>query len=134
MGPLCNNDLTWCDSDDLFVVSFHQTVELVDQLLQCVDPAKDRELWVKDNKTGEIRPVDMKIWSQYCRRIMSQHCVYSRICSAWSSRDSQLSEGWSVSQIPLRWKVTISGELPELWMMMSQSKRFWFAQPHVTLT
>uniref|UniRef100_A0A674MR96 Growth arrest specific 7 n=1 Tax=Takifugu rubripes TaxID=31033 RepID=A0A674MR96_TAKRU len=37
------------------------TVEPVDQLLQCVDPAKDRELWVRDNKTGEIRPVDMEI-------------------------------------------------------------------------
>lgn len=57
-----HNDLTCCDeSRDLFVVPFHQTVEPVDQLLQCVDPAKDRELWVKDNKTGEIRPVDMEI-------------------------------------------------------------------------
>uniref|UniRef100_H3D1T6 Growth arrest specific 7 n=1 Tax=Tetraodon nigroviridis TaxID=99883 RepID=H3D1T6_TETNG len=37
------------------------TVEPVDHLLQCVDPAKDRELWVKDNKTGEIRPVDLEI-------------------------------------------------------------------------
>ncbi|TWW81683.1 Growth arrest-specific protein 7 [Takifugu flavidus] len=37
------------------------TVEPVDQLLLCVDPAKDRELWVRDNKTGEIRPVDMEI-------------------------------------------------------------------------
>ncbi|KAI1884264.1 hypothetical protein AGOR_G00224650 [Albula goreensis] len=37
------------------------TVEPVDQLLQSVDPAKDRELWVMENKTGEIRPVDMDI-------------------------------------------------------------------------
>lgn len=37
-------------------------MEPVDQLLQCVDPSKDRELWVKDNKTGEIRPVDVEIW------------------------------------------------------------------------
>ncbi|XP_013855561.1 growth arrest-specific protein 7 [Austrofundulus limnaeus] len=37
------------------------TVEPVDQLLQCVDPAKDREQWVRDNKTGEIRPVDIEI-------------------------------------------------------------------------
>ncbi|NXL89125.1 GAS7 protein, partial [Alectura lathami] len=37
------------------------TVELVDQLLQKVDPAKDRELWVKEHKTGDIRPVDMEI-------------------------------------------------------------------------
>uniref|UniRef100_A0A3Q3N380 Growth arrest-specific 7a n=1 Tax=Mastacembelus armatus TaxID=205130 RepID=A0A3Q3N380_9TELE len=37
------------------------TVEPVDQLLQNVDPAKDRELWVKENKTGEVRPVDMDI-------------------------------------------------------------------------
>nr|XP_023693012.1 growth arrest-specific protein 7 [Paramormyrops kingsleyae] len=37
------------------------TVEPVDQLLQNVDPAKDRELWVKDNKTGEVRPVDMEL-------------------------------------------------------------------------
>uniref|UniRef100_A0A4W6E968 Growth arrest specific 7 n=1 Tax=Lates calcarifer TaxID=8187 RepID=A0A4W6E968_LATCA len=37
------------------------TVEPVDQLLQNVDPAKDRELWVKEYKTGEVRPVDMDI-------------------------------------------------------------------------
>ncbi|XP_068769343.1 growth arrest-specific protein 7 isoform X5 [Struthio camelus] len=37
------------------------TVELVDQLLRKVDPAKDRELWVKEHKTGDIRPVDMEI-------------------------------------------------------------------------
>ncbi|KAI3364891.1 hypothetical protein L3Q82_001077 [Scortum barcoo] len=37
------------------------TMEPVDQLLQCVDPAKDRELWVRENKTGEIRPVDVEI-------------------------------------------------------------------------
>ncbi|KAM8837540.1 growth arrest-specific protein 7 isoform 2-T2 [Spinachia spinachia] len=37
------------------------TMEPVDQLLQCVDPAKDRELWVRDNKTGETRPVDIEI-------------------------------------------------------------------------
>ncbi|TKS91377.1 Growth arrest-specific protein 7 [Collichthys lucidus] len=36
-------------------------VEPVDQLLQNVDPGKDRELWVKENKTGEVRPVDMDI-------------------------------------------------------------------------
>lgn len=38
-----------------------QMVEPVDQLLQNVDPGKDRELWVKENKTGEVRPVDMDI-------------------------------------------------------------------------
>ncbi|XP_073462887.1 growth arrest-specific protein 7 isoform X2 [Aquarana catesbeiana] len=37
------------------------TVEPVDQLLQKVDPAKDRELWVKEHKTGDIRPMDMDI-------------------------------------------------------------------------
>uniref|UniRef100_A0A1A7WB86 Growth arrest-specific 7 n=1 Tax=Iconisemion striatum TaxID=60296 RepID=A0A1A7WB86_9TELE len=37
------------------------TVEPVDQLLQNVDPAKDRELWVKENKTGDVRPVDMDL-------------------------------------------------------------------------
>ncbi|XP_020821556.1 growth arrest-specific protein 7 isoform X1 [Phascolarctos cinereus] len=37
------------------------TVEPVDQLLRKVDPAKDRELWVKEHKTGDIRPVDMEI-------------------------------------------------------------------------
>ncbi|NXI58006.1 GAS7 protein, partial [Chloroceryle aenea] len=37
------------------------TVELVDQLLRKVDPARDRELWVKEHKTGDIRPVDMEI-------------------------------------------------------------------------
>uniref|UniRef100_A0A672FKB8 Growth arrest-specific protein 7-like n=1 Tax=Salarias fasciatus TaxID=181472 RepID=A0A672FKB8_SALFA len=37
------------------------TMEPVDQLLQCVDPAKDRELWVRENKTGEVRPVDIEI-------------------------------------------------------------------------
>lgn len=38
-----------------------QVVEPVDQLLQKVDPGKDRELWVTENKTGEVRPVDMDI-------------------------------------------------------------------------
>uniref|UniRef100_A0A8D0GIB9 Growth arrest specific 7 n=1 Tax=Sphenodon punctatus TaxID=8508 RepID=A0A8D0GIB9_SPHPU len=37
------------------------TVEPVDQLLRKVEPAKDRELWVKEHKTGDIRPVDMEI-------------------------------------------------------------------------
>uniref|UniRef100_A0AAR2M0U0 Growth arrest specific 7 n=1 Tax=Pygocentrus nattereri TaxID=42514 RepID=A0AAR2M0U0_PYGNA len=37
------------------------TMEPVDKLLQIVDPAKDRELWVKEHKTGEVRPVDMEI-------------------------------------------------------------------------
>ncbi|NP_001265748.1 growth arrest-specific protein 7a [Danio rerio] len=37
------------------------TLEPVDQLLQSVDPAKDRELWVKEHKTGDRRPVDMDI-------------------------------------------------------------------------
>uniref|UniRef100_A0A6Q2WSH8 Growth arrest specific 7 n=1 Tax=Esox lucius TaxID=8010 RepID=A0A6Q2WSH8_ESOLU len=37
------------------------TVEPVDQLLQSVDPARDRELWVREHKTGELRPVDMDI-------------------------------------------------------------------------
>uniref|UniRef100_A0A7N6B3E5 Growth arrest specific 7 n=1 Tax=Anabas testudineus TaxID=64144 RepID=A0A7N6B3E5_ANATE len=37
------------------------TMEPVDKLLQCVDPAKDRELWVQENKTGEIRPVNIEI-------------------------------------------------------------------------
>uniref|UniRef100_A0A4W4ET26 Growth arrest specific 7 n=1 Tax=Electrophorus electricus TaxID=8005 RepID=A0A4W4ET26_ELEEL len=37
------------------------TVEPVDKLLQVVDPAKDRELWVKEHRTGEVRPVDMVI-------------------------------------------------------------------------
>lgn len=44
-----------------FLFSSFQTVELVDQLLRKVDPAKDRELWVKEHKTGDIRPVDMEI-------------------------------------------------------------------------
>uniref|UniRef100_A0A8B9JLJ2 Growth arrest specific 7 n=1 Tax=Astyanax mexicanus TaxID=7994 RepID=A0A8B9JLJ2_ASTMX len=37
------------------------TMEPVDKLLQIVDPAKDRELWVKEHKTGEARPVDLEI-------------------------------------------------------------------------
>ncbi|TSK14602.1 Growth arrest-specific protein 7 [Bagarius yarrelli] len=35
------------------------TMEPVDKLLQIVDPSKDREIWVKEHKTGEVRPVDM---------------------------------------------------------------------------
>lgn len=45
------------------IVLNFQTVEPVDQLLQNVDPNKDRELWVRENKTGDIRPADMDIWS-----------------------------------------------------------------------
>ncbi|XP_022599254.1 growth arrest-specific protein 7-like isoform X2 [Seriola dumerili] len=37
------------------------TMEPVDQLLQCVDPVRDRELWVRENKTGDVRPVDIEI-------------------------------------------------------------------------
>ncbi|XP_072311895.1 growth arrest-specific protein 7-like isoform X2 [Eucyclogobius newberryi] len=37
------------------------TMEPVDKLLQCVDPVRDRELWVRENKTGEIRPVNLEI-------------------------------------------------------------------------
>uniref|UniRef100_A0AAV2JT87 Growth arrest-specific protein 7 n=1 Tax=Knipowitschia caucasica TaxID=637954 RepID=A0AAV2JT87_KNICA len=37
------------------------TMEPVDQLLQCVDPVRDRELWVQENKTGEVRPVNLEI-------------------------------------------------------------------------
>ncbi|KAK7918599.1 hypothetical protein WMY93_009883 [Mugilogobius chulae] len=37
------------------------TMEPVDKLLQCVDPVKDRELWVRENKTGDIRPVNLEI-------------------------------------------------------------------------
>ncbi|KAJ3607431.1 hypothetical protein NHX12_024482 [Muraenolepis orangiensis] len=48
-------ELTACLS--LFV----QTMEPVDQLLQGVDPARDRELWVQEHKTGDIRPVDIEI-------------------------------------------------------------------------
>lgn len=41
---------------------FHiQTIEPVDKLLRSVDPARDRELWVKEHKTGEQRPADMEI-------------------------------------------------------------------------
>jgi hypothetical protein len=36
-------------------------MEPVDQLLQGVDPGRDRELWVNENQTGEIRPVDIEI-------------------------------------------------------------------------
>ncbi|XP_061823128.1 growth arrest-specific protein 7-like isoform X2 [Nerophis lumbriciformis] len=37
------------------------TMEPVDQLLQCVDPTKDRAVWVQENKTGDVRPVDIEI-------------------------------------------------------------------------
>ncbi|XP_060717376.1 growth arrest-specific protein 7-like isoform X3 [Tachysurus vachellii] len=37
------------------------TIEPVDKLLQIVDPAKDREIWVKEHKTGEVRPVNMEL-------------------------------------------------------------------------
>lgn len=57
--------LSKCLMLQLITLSFSvQTMEPVDQLLQCVDPAKDRELWVRENKTGEVRPVDIEIWPQ----------------------------------------------------------------------
>ncbi|XP_067914060.1 growth arrest-specific protein 7 isoform X2 [Heterodontus francisci] len=37
------------------------TIEPVDKLLREVDPNSDRELWVKEHKTGHIRPVDMEL-------------------------------------------------------------------------
>ncbi|KAF7465219.1 hypothetical protein GHT09_005071 [Marmota monax] len=54
---LCQHTQLWHETD-----MFNQsTVEPVDQLLQKVDPAKDRELWVREHKMGNIRPVDMEI-------------------------------------------------------------------------
>lgn len=55
------------------VLFFVQTMEPVDKLLQCVDPCKDRELWVRENKTGEIRPVDVEIWPQRCLTALHMH-------------------------------------------------------------
>ncbi|TRY84991.1 hypothetical protein DNTS_016181, partial [Danionella cerebrum] len=41
---------------------FNQSsVEAVDKLLRSINPTKDRETWVQEQKTGEIRPTDMKI-------------------------------------------------------------------------
>uniref|UniRef100_A0AAY4BMU8 Growth arrest-specific protein 7 n=1 Tax=Denticeps clupeoides TaxID=299321 RepID=A0AAY4BMU8_9TELE len=37
------------------------TMQPVDHLLHTVDPAKDRELWVKEHMTGSVRPVNMEI-------------------------------------------------------------------------
>lgn len=37
------------------------TMEPVDKLLQCVDPVRDRELWVRENQTGKVRPVNLDI-------------------------------------------------------------------------
>lgn len=37
------------------------TMEAVNQSLQKVDPNRDRELWVKDTRTGSVRPVDMDL-------------------------------------------------------------------------
>ncbi|XP_043570376.1 growth arrest-specific protein 7 isoform X3 [Chiloscyllium plagiosum] len=37
------------------------TIEPVDKLLRKVDPNRDRESWVKEHKTGHIRPVDMEL-------------------------------------------------------------------------
>ncbi|XP_078474746.1 growth arrest-specific protein 7-like isoform X2 [Lampetra fluviatilis] len=37
------------------------TMEPVDQSLQKVDPTKDRELWIKDHKTGHVQPINMEV-------------------------------------------------------------------------
>nr|XP_032832092.1 growth arrest-specific protein 7-like [Petromyzon marinus] len=37
------------------------TMEPVDQSLQKVDPTKDRELWIKEHKTGHVQPVNMEV-------------------------------------------------------------------------
>ncbi|MBZ3878417.1 Growth arrest-specific protein 7 [Sciurus carolinensis] len=43
---------------------FHQsTLQPIDQLLQKVDPVKDRELWVREHKTGNICSVDVEIYT-----------------------------------------------------------------------
>lgn len=61
-----------------------QTMEPVDKLLQCVDPVKDRELWVRENKTGEIRPVDIEIWPQRPPAILSrEHSSESKTPEDW---------------------------------------------------
>uniref|UniRef100_A0A8C4WXI4 SH3 domain-containing protein n=1 Tax=Eptatretus burgeri TaxID=7764 RepID=A0A8C4WXI4_EPTBU len=37
------------------------TLEPIDQALQKVEPGRDRELWVRERKTGHLRPVDMDL-------------------------------------------------------------------------
>uniref|UniRef100_UPI00358EDECE growth arrest-specific protein 7-like isoform X2 n=1 Tax=Myxine glutinosa TaxID=7769 RepID=UPI00358EDECE len=37
------------------------TLEPIDQALQKVEPGRDRELWVRESKTGHLRPVDMDL-------------------------------------------------------------------------
>lgn len=67
---------TWAGLSDTLTDGcsfFVQTMEPVDKLLQCVDPCKDRELWVRENKTGEIRPVDVEIWPQRCLTALHMH-------------------------------------------------------------
>ena len=49
------------DGEVIVFLSCRQTIENVDQLLQAVDPAKDRDLWVKEHKTGDVRPIDLDI-------------------------------------------------------------------------
>lgn len=67
----------------LVTLSFSvQTMEPVDQLLQCVDPAKDRELWVRENKTGEVRPVDIEIWPQ-CYPVLTPRLTLIQELHAW---------------------------------------------------
>lgn len=75
---LCRTKFKWSASTD-WCSFFVQTMEPVDQLLQCVDPARDRELWVRENKTGEIRPVDIEIWPQRCLTIVMPRLTLRRI-------------------------------------------------------
>lgn len=76
------------------VLFFVQTMEPVDKLLQCVDPCKDRELWVRENKTGEIRPVDVEIWPQRCLTALHMH-TFTPPSSHWS-RGCSLRPDWNL--------------------------------------
>lgn len=88
---------TWAGLSDTLTDGcsfFVQTMEPVDKLLQCVDPCKDRELWVRENKTGEIRPVDVEIWPQRCLTALHMH-TFTPPSSHWS-RGCSLRPDWNL--------------------------------------
>lgn len=157
-SPLCvvSELSVYCDASSCCCSMFVQTMEPVDKLLQCVDPVRDRELWVRENKTGDIRPVDIEIWPQRCPTPLHTHtfteltlwhrgyepedCLKSVLGSSLPppkhphpprlrNDQSALVGSLHPNQLPAEDDVSIFGEFsenPKWWMTMSDSDRSQF--------
>lgn len=116
----------YCDSSTDCSSCFVQTMEPVDQLLQCVDPTKDRELWVRENKTGEVRPVDIEIWRlfpHWSRSYMPEDWLKSVRRSLLTPKRLMGISQQHILRASCRGRRQHSRGNPEWWMKVSDGDR-----------